>query len=245
MSTVFQILKRIQIDLSLRNRTTSNRFIQTRKQCTSFHIHRRLPPATSNFHKFVPTPIHTSNALLTPNIHTVISSRSLKLFCPQYKDDIPKNEKVGMVKKFKQLLKDYGWTLIPVHFVTSCGWFGLCYFICLSGVDVVPFLQTLRISQEYIDTLSDSPYTHLALAYLLYEIAKPVRYPFTIGVTTWLVKYKKEDLKTSTEIKKDWKEKVSYSMEKVKDEWAEKMKEKEEYEAKWKEFSEKFKKKKK
>ena len=34
-------------------------------------------------------------------------------------------------------------------------------------------------------------------------------------------------------------------MEKVKDEWAEKMKEKEEYEAKWKEFSEKFKKKKK
>ena len=202
MSTVFQILKRIQIDLSLRNRTTINRFIQTRKQCTSFQIHRRLP-ATSNFHKFVPTPIHTSNALLTPNIHTVISSRSLKLFCPQYKDvsssydmksfcyfcktfkkmkildfsmqDIPKNEKVGMVKKFKQLLKDYGWTLIPVHFVTSCGWFGLCYFICLSGVDVVPFLQTLRISQEYIDTLSDSPYTHLALAYLLYEIAKPVR----------------------------------------------------------------------
>ena len=86
MSTVFQILKRIQIDLSLRNRTTINRFIQTRKQCTSFHIHRRLPPATSNFHKFVPTPIHTSNALLTPNIHTVISSRSLKLFCPQYKD---------------------------------------------------------------------------------------------------------------------------------------------------------------
>ena len=59
------------------------------------------------------------------------------------------------------------------------------------------------------------------------------------------MKYKKEDLKTSTEIKKDWKEKVSYSMEKVKDEWAEKMKEKEEYEAKWKEFSEKFKKKKK
>ena len=86
MSTVFQILKRIQIDLSLRNRTTINRFIQTRKQCTSFHIHRSLPPATSNFHKFVPTPIHTSNALLTPNIHTVISSRSLKLFCPQYKD---------------------------------------------------------------------------------------------------------------------------------------------------------------
>ena len=79
---------------------------------------------------------------------------------------------------------------------------------------------------------------------LLY-IFSSKRYPFTIGVTTWLVKYKKEDLKTSTEIKKDWKEKVSYSMEKVKDEWAEKMKEKEEYEAKWKEFSEKFKKKKK
>ena len=79
-----------------------------------------------------------------------------------------------MTKKFKQLLKDYGWTLIPVHMFTSCGWFGLCYFICLSGVDVVPFLQIL-LSQEYVDTLSDSPYTHLALAYVLYEIAKPVR----------------------------------------------------------------------
>ena len=85
MSTVFQLLRRVQVDLTLANRTTINRFIQTRRQCTSFHIHRRLSVASLS-HNFVPTPINTSNALLTPNIHTVISSRSLKLFCPQYKD---------------------------------------------------------------------------------------------------------------------------------------------------------------
>ena len=85
MSTVFQLLRRVQVDLTLANRTTINRFIQTRRQCTSFHIHRHLPVASLS-HNFVPTPINTSNAFLTPNIHTVISSRSLKLFCPQYKD---------------------------------------------------------------------------------------------------------------------------------------------------------------
>ena len=72
------------------------------------------------------------------------------------------------------------------------------------------------LSQEYIDNLSNSPYTYGAFAYALYEIAKPVRYTVTVGLTTVAVKYLSEKgiLKTSN-LKSELKEQKDKGQEKI------------------------------
>jgi len=92
------------------------------------------------------------------------------------KDESQKEEKVGIVKKFKQMSKDYWYVLIPVHVATSVVWYGGFYLMCKSGIDVGAIMQMFGASQEYIDKLSNSPSAHLALAYACYKIATPIRY---------------------------------------------------------------------
>ena len=93
-----------------------------------------------------------------------------------HKDESQKEEKVGIVKKFKQMSKDYWYVLIPVHVATSVVWYGGFYLMCKSGIDVGAIMQMFGASQEYIDKLSNSPSAHLALAYACYKIATPIRY---------------------------------------------------------------------
>lgn len=38
-----------------------------------------------------------------------------------------KEEKLSLVQRFKKMYKDYWYVLIPVHIVTSVGWFGSFY----------------------------------------------------------------------------------------------------------------------
>ena len=74
--------------------------------------------------------------------------------------------------------KDYWYVMIPVHIVTSAGWLGGFYVMCKSGLDVPAILAAMGTSQEYLEKISRSDYTYIALSYACYKVATPARYQF-------------------------------------------------------------------
>lgn len=63
------------------------------------------------------------------------------------------------------------------------------FFSPNSGLDVPSILQTLHISESIIETVKNSDLGHLAIAYLCYKVATPLRYAVTLGGTTVSIKY--------------------------------------------------------
>jgi len=94
-----------------------------------------------------------------------------------------------LFQKFKQMSKDYWYVLIPVHVITSVGWFGAFYFAVKSGLDVVALLESLGVSEKIINPLKGSSAGYVALAYAMYKVATPARYTVTLGGTTASIKY--------------------------------------------------------
>lgn len=62
-------------------------------------------------------------------------------------------------------------------------------FIFFSGVDVPSLLQYIHLSETIIEKVKHSDLGHLAVAYLCYKVATPVRYAVTLGGTTVSIKY--------------------------------------------------------
>jgi len=86
--------------------------------------------------------------------------------------------------------------------VTSVGWLGGFYVMCKSGLDVPAVLAALGTSQEYLEKISQSQYTYIALAYACYKVATPARYTVTIGGTTLAIRHLTQVgvLKTSNQL---------------------------------------------
>jgi len=115
-----------------------------------------------------------------------------------------KPETPGVIKKFKQMWKDYWYVVIPVHIVTSIGWYGGFYLLIKSGVDIPAILQWMGTSEAYVEKLSDSNLGIFALMLACYKIATPVRYTVTVGGSTWTVRYlNKKGYMTTNEIKEE------------------------------------------
>lgn len=121
-------------------------------------------------------------------------------------DIFEESSKLGLFARFKLMYKKYWYVLIPVHCVTSVGWLAgfyylskrWVYFIILlfdcqnvsfSGVDVPSLLQYIHLSENIIEKVKGSELGHLAIAYLCYKVATPVRYAVTLGGTTVSIKY--------------------------------------------------------
>ena len=105
-------------------------------------------------------------------LRTLVITSSLYTFYIQGGNE----EKVGLFKKFKKMWKDYWYVMIPVHIVTSAGWLGGFYVMCKSGLDVPAILAAMGTSQEYLEKISRSDYTYIALSYACYKVATPARY---------------------------------------------------------------------
>lgn len=107
------------------------------------------------------------------------------------KDDdlFAETSKLGLFAKFKLMYKKYWYVLIPVHIVTSIGWFAGFYYLSQSGVDIPTLLQQVHVSEKIIESVKNSNMGHLAIAYLCYKIATPLRYAVTLGGTTVTIKY--------------------------------------------------------
>lgn len=96
---------------------------------------------------------------------------------------------MGLFAKFKHMYKQYWYVLIPVHVLTSIGWFGGFYYLSKSGVDVPALLQYMHLSETIIEKVQGSDMGHYAIAYLCYKVATPIRYALTLGGTTVSIKY--------------------------------------------------------
>lgn len=105
------------------------------------------------------------------------------------------DKSMGFTTKFKVLFQQYGVVLVVVHCITAAFWMGLFYFAVSRGFDIVPFLEKYgvfdfleKIGLPASEKLKSPGASNLLAAYLLYEVAKPVRYPVTIVGTIYAVR---------------------------------------------------------
>ncbi|EDW35064.1 GL25441 [Drosophila persimilis] len=96
---------------------------------------------------------------------------------------------MGLFARFKHMYKQYWYVLIPVHCVTSVGWFGGFYYLSKCGVDVPSLLQYMHLSETIIERAQSSDMGHYAIAFLCYKVATPLRYALTLGGTTVSIRY--------------------------------------------------------
>jgi len=95
--------------------------------------------------------------------------------------------KLSLFARFKQMYKDYYYVLVPVHIVTSLGWYGGFYQASKSGVDIGKYMKKIGLSDHLVEKVTESGMGHFAVAYALYKIATPARYAVTLGGTTWSI----------------------------------------------------------
>lgn len=98
-------------------------------------------------------------------------------------------EKLSIFKRYKKMLKEYWYVLIPVHVATSLVWFGSFYYLATCGFDIVPFLENMGVHETIIEPLRKSSLGYIAVASALYKIATPARYMVTLGGTTVAINY--------------------------------------------------------
>ncbi|XP_023242423.1 protein FAM210A-like [Centruroides sculpturatus] len=112
-------------------------------------------------------------------------------------------KKMSLVQRYKTMLKEYWYVLIPVHVATSLVWFGSFYYVAKSGFDIVPYLEAVGFSEQFLEPLKNSSLGYLAVASAIYKLATPARYMVTIGGTTFAVKYltKRNYIKPMKDIK--------------------------------------------
>merc|ERR1711973_320249 len=116
--------------------------------------------------------------------------------------------KVGIIARYKQMMGDYWYVLIPVHVATSVVWFGGFYLMLKSGVDIVGVLETMGTSEKILDYMRNSEAGYIALSYACYKIATPARYAVTVGGTTLAITKLKDTgyLKSTSEVAQKIKE---------------------------------------
>jgi len=96
-------------------------------------------------------------------------------------------QKLGLFARFKAMYKDYWYVLVPVHVVTSVGWFGAFYKVSSSGVDIAYYLRKFGVNETVIKHVTASSMGHIAVAWALYKIATPARYAVTLGGTHYSI----------------------------------------------------------
>ncbi|CAK8696699.1 unnamed protein product [Clavelina lepadiformis] len=109
---------------------------------------------------------------------------------------ILKDKSLGMATKLKLLFRQYGIMMIGVHLTTSAVWVAIFYLAVSRGIDILPFLENMglfdfleRMGFSYMDKLKSSGASNFLMTYLLYELAKPIRYPVTLFGTIYAVRY--------------------------------------------------------
>ncbi|CAH1779534.1 unnamed protein product [Owenia fusiformis] len=95
----------------------------------------------------------------------------------------------GLFKRFKLAYKEYGKVLIGVHLVTSAVWFGSFFYLAQGGIDVVSILEKYQFNETLIKPFKGPGLGYVAVAYLMYKLATPLRYTVTLGGTQIAVKY--------------------------------------------------------
>ena len=173
---LFRLAKRSSVQQIVNLSTyTSNRISRQRQFCCIF---TQTQQRCNNLLEPVPDKLTCNNSILPLTTTTIIRAYSTE------HNEQPPEANPGIVKKFKQMFKDYWYVLLPVHVATSVVWLGGFYLALKSGVDIVGLLERLGTSERILDYLRHSEAGYIALSYACYKIATPARYAVTVGGTT-------------------------------------------------------------
>ena len=111
--------------------------------------------------------------------------------------------KEGVVYRFKQLVKDYWYIVIPVDLSTSVIWYSVILFCLKSGVNLEEVLYSLGLSKKSLEKLPKSGGYH-AMAFFCYNVIFPIRLTVSImlsaALISRLVKIRPGYLRTSSSI---------------------------------------------
>lgn len=134
------------------------------------------------------------NSLCDLTSKLLVPAVTRRYISDEKKDEIGQTEKTkpSLFQRFKQMYKEYWYVLIPVHIITSIGWFGGFYYMARSGVDIIGVLEALQFNEKIINSMRDSNMGYVAIAYGCYKIATPARYTVTLGGTTITINYLKK-----------------------------------------------------
>lgn len=99
---------------------------------------------------------------------------------------------LSFFQRYKKLLKEFWYVLLPVHGITSALWFGSLWLVVKSGVkidlnalvNILPF----PLPQPFEDSLKNPHLGALALTFALYKLATPFRYMSTVYVAVPTIK---------------------------------------------------------
>lgn len=113
-----------------------------------------------------------------------------RLYCSKEERKENKDSKsLSIFQRFKQAYKQHGKVLVGVHVATSTVWLGCFYYLAQSGFDIVPLLESLRVSESIVDSFKQSGLGNVASAYLMYKVATPARYTVTLAGTNLAIRY--------------------------------------------------------
>lgn len=175
---------------------TINRQYYNKKYCAKCSVSSGITSDINNYHYIKK---HLNEQICKYSVSTGSEpqkkERVLTKNETEKKEQDEPEKKLTLYQKFKAMYRDYWYVLVPVHLVTSAGWFGGYYYMAKTGVDIVSLLETLHVSEKIIEPLRDGSHSttgYLAVAYALYKISTPVRYTVTIGGTTISINYLKK-----------------------------------------------------
>jgi len=115
--------------------------------------------------------------------------------------------------RFKQMVKDYWYIIIPVEIGTGVMWYGGIFIMLKSGVDIVQILDSAGVSESTLSKLPNAggEAGYHALAFICWKVISPIRHTVSLGITaavvSWLEKTRPGYLKTSSSIARDAREK--------------------------------------
>lgn len=126
------------------------------------------------------------------------STSSIKCTSENNQDDLQrilKDKTLGLTAKFKILFRQYGIVLMSVYISTTICWVAVFYY-AVKNFDVMNYLENIgvfkfleKIGFSYAEKLKESNASDWLMTYLLYEIAKPIRYVVTLFGTVYSVRY--------------------------------------------------------
>ncbi|XP_078044705.1 uncharacterized protein LOC144474085 [Augochlora pura] len=90
-------------------------------------------------------------------------------------------------EKFKQVARDYGYTVLVFHVGISLISLGACYSAVISGVDLTPFIKTICQDNDALEKVLNNSSSFL-LAYSVHKLFAPIRLSITLAVTPILVR---------------------------------------------------------
>jgi len=140
----------------------------------------------------------SSSCNLTRHFSSSSAHRSKKVESRRDDIDEESEKKLGLIQRYKLMMKRYGYVCIPVHFAIAPLWYGSFFLAAKMGVDIMPLLEHIGVvplieslSPSLVEKLHQGGAGNHLVALALYKVSTPLRYMVTLGASTYVINYLK------------------------------------------------------